>query len=124
VYRCGDGQYSQTPCPGGRALEQGATPSAGQQAQARESAAAQARLAEQLRNERHARERAAAGQGPARIGPAKPAAPAASAAAAVRGQDGQSRPKKSRRPNDAKRHGAPVDDEPKSRKAYGPVKPP
>jgi len=69
VYRCADGQYSQTPCPGGRLLDTGPAPTAQQQREARAAAATEARLAEQLRQERHARERAAVGQAPARIGP-------------------------------------------------------
>jgi len=70
VYRCPDGQYRQSPCPGGRAVDTGTPPTAQQQAEAKRAAATDARLADALRQERHARERSAAGQAPARIGPA------------------------------------------------------
>ena len=73
VYRCPDGQYRQAPCPGGRPVDTGVAPTPQQQAEARQAAATQARLAEQLRQERHARERAAV-QAPARIGPVPAAA--------------------------------------------------
>lgn len=94
VYRCADGQYSQTPCPGGRLLDPGPGPTPQQQREAREAAATDARLAEQLRQERHARERAAVGQGPARIGPLPEDARAAKPKRATRSGEKSSRPPK------------------------------
>lgn len=129
VYRCPDGQYRQSPCPGGRPVDTGAPPTAQQQAEAKRAAATEARLADELRRERHARERAATGQAPARIGPAPTAA----------SQPGKHHTKKKpkrtkdRAPADAQGErdsssgggsgsGA-RQDAAKSRKAYGPAKP-
>ena len=75
VYRCGPGQYSATPCPGGTPID-GDARTAEQQAQARDTARRQQQLADELRQERLQREQAAVGQGPAAIKPA----PRASAA--------------------------------------------
>lgn len=62
VYRCGAGQYSSEPCPGGVKLDTPAPPTPEQQRLAREAAARDARMAQQLADERRARERAAAAQ--------------------------------------------------------------
>lgn len=95
VYRCGEGQYSQTPCPGGRPLDTGPAPTPQQQAEARAAAATDAKLAEQLRQERHAREKAARGQQPARIGPPPEGSPTTKA---KRPQTQGDKPPKPRKP--------------------------
>ncbi len=77
VYRCGDGkQYSQTPCPGGKAVVADDARSAEQQRQAATAARADSQRANALATERRQREAAAKGQLAAGI---KPPAPAASA---------------------------------------------
>lgn len=80
VYRCGAGQYSSEPCPGGVKLDTPAPPTPEQQRLAREAAARDARLAQQLADERRAREREAAAQAVS-VGPAKAASKAADAKA-------------------------------------------
>ena len=77
VYRCGpDGrEYSQTPCKDGVAIDAADPRSAADQKAARDVAAREARMADELTRERHAREAAAEKKGPA----VKPARPAASA---------------------------------------------
>ena len=78
VYRCGDGkQYSQTPCPGGKAVMAEDARSAEQQRQAAAAARADAQQANALATERRQREAATKGQLAAGI---KPPAAAASAA--------------------------------------------
>ena len=78
VYRCGDGkQYSQTPCPGGKAVVADDARSPDQQRQAAAAARADAQRANALATERREREAAAKGQLAAGI---KPPAAAASAA--------------------------------------------
>jgi hypothetical protein len=64
VWRCGpDGrEYSPTPCPGGREVPVADSRDAGQQRAARAVAAREAVLAERMRKQRHADERAAARQ--------------------------------------------------------------
>ncbi|MDT7837306.1 hypothetical protein [Aquabacterium sp. OR-4] len=76
VYRCGPGQYSSEPCPGGVKLDTPAPPTAEQQRLARDAAARDAQLARQLADERRNREReAAARQVAGNLAP-KPAASA------------------------------------------------
>lgn len=69
VYRCGPGQYSATPCPGGTPIA-GDARTAEQQDQARDIARRQQQLADGLRQERLQREQAAVGQRAAAIKPA------------------------------------------------------
>lgn len=73
VYRCGEGQYSQTPCAGGRQLPVDDAPSAAQQREAQAANDRQAQMAARMRRDRLAEEQAAARRQPARIGPAAPA---------------------------------------------------
>lgn len=79
VYRCGPGQYSSEPCPGGVKLDTPAPPTAEQQRLAREAAARDAQMARQLADERRKRE-AAAQPAAGNLAP-KAAAPAAEASA-------------------------------------------
>jgi len=81
VYRCGN-TYSSAPCPGGKPVDAADPRSAAQQKEARAAVQRDARMADELAAERRAREKAAAGQQAAGIGPlaAAPAAPAASKA--------------------------------------------
>lgn len=59
VYRCGDGHaYSQQPCPAAQAVQVDDTRTAAQRQQAEDVARSEARRAEQLERERHARESA------------------------------------------------------------------
>lgn len=69
VYRCGAGQYSQQPCEGGKALPTDPNPDPARQQAAQAQAQRHAALADQLRQERLARERLAQGQAASRIGP-------------------------------------------------------
>jgi hypothetical protein len=69
IYRCPDGQYRDAPCPGGRPLAIDPPPSAEQRKQAQDAAARQSSMADGMRDERLAKERLAARQGPIRIGP-------------------------------------------------------
>lgn len=80
VYRCGaDGrEYSQTACKASQTFDASDRRTAAQRKQSQASAKADARLAEELERERHAREAAANGQVAAGFHPAPPA-PAASA---------------------------------------------
>jgi hypothetical protein len=78
VYRCGS-TYSSTPCPGGSAVNAADARSAAQQKEAQAVKRREAQLADQLGDERRARERAAAGQVAAGIGPAAAPAPSPSA---------------------------------------------
>ena len=96
VYRCGNGSYSSTPCPGGRMLDASDPRSAEQQRQAREAAARDARMADQLAAERRAREQAVVGQRAGNLGPATPPAPAASKLDKARGKKTQHKPKSGR----------------------------
>ena len=82
VFRCGpDGRiYSQTPCKDGYEVNADDKRSAEQRKAAEESVRRDEKLNEKMARERHAKEVAAAKQGPAVI--AKAAAPAASAASA------------------------------------------
>ncbi len=106
VYRCGDGkQYSQTPCPGGKAVMADDARSAEQQRQAAAAARADAQQANALAAERRQREAAVKGQLAAGI---KPAAPAASAA----------------KPHKAKKKPRPRKAEPTDDKLSAPVKAP
>ena len=77
VYRCGpDGrEYSQTPCKDGQAIDVADPRSAADQKAARDVAAREERMADELTRERHAREAAAEKKAPA-VKPAKPAASA------------------------------------------------
>lgn len=68
VHRCGN-SYGSAPCPGGEVVNVDDRRSDTQRREALALKAQEARLAEQLAAERRARESAAAGQGPARIGP-------------------------------------------------------
>ena len=81
VFRCGpDGRiYSQTPCKDGYEVNADDKRSAEQRKAAEESVRRDEKLNEKMARERHAKEVAAAKQGPAVI--AKAAAPAASAPA-------------------------------------------
>ena len=84
AYRCANGQYSDAPCPGGRALNVADPRSAEQQRQSRDAAQRDAAMAQQMAAERQAREHAAARHPApmAGIGPqAQPPAAAASAPA-------------------------------------------
>lgn len=69
VYRCGAGQYSQTPCAGGQAMPTAPTPDAQQQRATRLAAQRQAQMADRLRDERQQQAQLAARQQPIRIGP-------------------------------------------------------
>lgn len=81
VYRCGaDGRtYSQTPCPAGSAVDVADPRNKNQQREARDLAARQSQLADDLERQRRERDKAAVGQRAVRIGPE--AAKAASAPA-------------------------------------------
>ena len=57
AYRCPNGSYSATPCPGGTQLDVADPRSASQQQQAKDVAAREARLAKQLAAERSLREK-------------------------------------------------------------------
>jgi hypothetical protein len=82
VYRCGPGgrEYSHKPCTTGREVTVADPRNEDQQRAAADVAASQTRLAKQLEAERHAREAANAGKGPAAIKPAPVVAAAASSA--------------------------------------------
>lgn len=96
VYRCGPGQYSSEPCPGGVKLDTPAPPTADQQRLAREAAAREAQLARQLADERRKRETAAQ---PA----AGNLAPKAAAPAAEAGAKKAAKPRKDKRPGPSAR---------------------
>lgn len=57
AYRCPNGSFSATPCPGGTQLDVADPRSASQQQQAKDVAAREARLAKQLAAERRLREK-------------------------------------------------------------------
>ena len=79
VYRCGpDGrEYSQAPCKDGRTVDAADPRSAADQKAARDVAAREAKLADEMTRERHAREAAAAKeQNAAGVKSARPAASA------------------------------------------------
>ena len=79
VYRCGpDGrEYSQAPCKDGRAVDAADPRSAADQKAARDVAAREGKLADEMTRERQAREAAAAKeQNAAKVKPARPAASA------------------------------------------------
>jgi len=84
AYRCANGSYSSTPCPGGTQLDVADPRSAAQQQQAKDAAAREARLAKQLASERRLREKENAAPRAINLGPdtAKPPARAASKPAA------------------------------------------
>lgn len=88
VYRCGpDGRtYSQAPCPAGRELDVSDPRSEAQQREAREAAAVEARLAQDLRAERREREREAAARGTGLAGIRKAPAPEAASPARPTGK--------------------------------------
>lgn len=121
IFRCPDGQYRDSPCPGGRALATDPAPSAEQRAQAQEAAAKQAQLAERMKAEREARERAAARQGPIRIGPEPTAQPRPTKAGKAARPD-----KEGKRPNKKSGQRKPgptrLDHQPEKRDALGPAK--
>jgi hypothetical protein len=70
VYKCGDSQYSATPCPSGKAIDVADPRSAQQQREASAVARRDAAEADRLVAERHAREQAAA---PPKTGASRPA---------------------------------------------------
>lgn len=107
VYRCGNGSYTSSPCPGGVRVDAADPRSAAQQRDARAAAAADKRLAEQLAAERRARDREVAGQKAVSVGPAAPAAAPASAASVAK-----------KRPKPHKATARPV--KPPARSASGP----
>lgn len=111
VYRCGPGQYSQQPCPGGTPLATDPAPDAARQRAAEDQARRDAARADKLRQERLARERAASGQAAARIGPVPAQGPAAAAQRAE-----APRPKKGKH-RQADLHGARVAQGPGTRPA-------
>ena len=57
AYRCANGTYSSTPCPGGTQLDVADPRTPAQQQQAKDAAAREARLAKQLAAERRLREK-------------------------------------------------------------------
>lgn len=80
VYRCGDGRYSSSPCPGGVAIDAADPRSAEQRRQAQEAARRDTAMADRLAAERRERERHATPGKAASLGPAaKPASAPASA---------------------------------------------
>jgi hypothetical protein len=82
VYRCGaDGrEYSQTPCKQSQSVDTADPRTAAQREQAQANARADAKLAEKLERERHAREAAGNGQIAAGFHPAPPASVASAPA--------------------------------------------
>ena len=68
IYRCGD-SYGSTPCPGGKPVPVDDSRSEAQRREAEALKIREAKLAGELAAERQARERAAVGQLPSRIGP-------------------------------------------------------
>ncbi|MDO9283439.1 MAG: hypothetical protein Q7U26_01005 [Aquabacterium sp.] len=74
VYRCGS-SYSDAPCPGGKPVAADDPRSADQRQQAQDVKRREAALADRLRTERLAREKAAAAQRAAGIGPMAADAP-------------------------------------------------
>ncbi len=84
AYRCANGSYSSTPCPGGTQLDAADPRTPAQQQQAKDTAAREARLAKQLAAERRLREKEIAAPRAINVGPetAKPPQAAASKAAA------------------------------------------
>ncbi len=99
AYQCGEGVYSQTPCPGGRVVEATDPRTAAQRAEARRIAQEERRRGQEMERERRSAEKAAQ-QEPslAAIGPAKAAsAPAENAARPARksgGKNGKSKKSK------------------------------
>jgi hypothetical protein len=73
VYRCGtDGrQYSQTPCPSGTAVNVTDPRTADQRRDARSASSRDARMAQELAQERRIRDMAVARQGAAYLGPVR-----------------------------------------------------
>lgn len=114
VYRCGPGQYSQQPCPGGSPLATDPAPDAERQQAAQAQAQRDAARAAQLQKERLTRERAAQGQAASRIGPA----PAKTAAAAGAGRTDAQRARKGPH-RQADTHGARVAQGPGPQQAKG-----
>ncbi len=84
AYRCANGTYSSTPCPGGTQLDVADPRTPAQQQQAKDAAAREDRLAKQLAAERRLREKETAAPRAVNLGPdtAKPPPPAASKPAA------------------------------------------
>ena len=80
AYRCANGSYSSTPCPGGTQLDVADPRTPAQQQQAKDAAAREARLAKQLAAERRLREKEIAAPRAINLGPdtAKPHQAAAS----------------------------------------------
>ena len=74
AYRCGNGSYSQTPCPGGRVVDATDPRTAAQRADARRVAAEERRKAREMERERLAAEKASQRTpAMASLGPAKAA---------------------------------------------------
>ncbi len=86
AYQCGEGVYSQTPCPGGRVVEATDPRTAAQRAEARRLADEERRRGQTMERERRAAEKAAQNEPSiAAIGPLKAAsAPAESRAQPAR----------------------------------------
>ena len=79
VYRCGS-VYSRDPCPGAKAIEVDSRPSAAQRAEARQVAAREKRLGDEMARDRRVAEAAqkpalASSLGPARVVAAAPTPP-------------------------------------------------
>jgi|GEM_PF-2072657 len=87
VYRCADGRYTDTPCPGGQALDASDPRSDAQRQQAGDAAARDARLADRLAAERRARDQAAQGQRAANLTPRAASQPASQPRRAKKAQD-------------------------------------
>ena len=72
AYQCGEGVYSQTPCPGGRVVEATDPRTAAQRAEARRIANEERRRGQTMERERRAAEKAAQNEPSiAAIGPSK-----------------------------------------------------
>ena len=97
VWRCGDGRYSATPCPGGVALDTADPRTAEQREQARAAAATDKRLAEQLAAERRARDQAGGQTAAVNLSASSAAAAAAAASAsATAKKEAKDKPRSSR----------------------------
>lgn len=70
VWRCGNGSYSTTPCPGGVAIDAADARTPEQRRQAQDAAKREAALADRLTAERRAAERRVVPTVPANLGPA------------------------------------------------------
>jgi hypothetical protein len=102
IYRCGpDGRdYSQVPCPGGKALDASDPRTGAQRAEALEVAARDRRRAAELERERRAQEASVKPSSASGFN-ARPAPPTALAAKADRGQPRKRHTKVKRTPIDA-----------------------